>query len=404
MNKQHTSYTLLIATLTAAVLLISSSVNVGKAADVDITAVRHEGITVDGVIGDWDGVPATNIKLVNAVGAKTTATLDAVVKVAYDDSNIYVLVIIEDDFDYNPEDHDKSGAIAVLFAIDEAATPDMGGGKGAVDIWHWELDVGPGVVAGYNLNSGDDPVGNLDDEWATDPFTRSDDEQANEVYGAWTHTGKNNGIGAAGQWIFEFKRPLKTSDPTQDAQFEVGGVAKMAIAYWDADEKGEAAGWSDAGHLASCKDPNTRDFSWLVVRFKKPEVPQVGVGAAEVQQLEKKISTLDSLAKDLSGKVSSLESSIKSLKSSVDKVTADTSGLSSGLNDVKSAVSALKSQVNNLQPAIQDVKSSVEAVRSAAAEARDIAVGLTGTVNIALAIAVISLIIAAASIFLARKK
>ena len=47
---------------------------------------------------------------------------------------------------------------------------------GMVDIWHWELDCGPGLVSGGNdTPSGNDPDCNLDDEYSTTPEEREDD-------------------------------------------------------------------------------------------------------------------------------------------------------------------------------------------------------------------------------------
>jgi hypothetical protein len=52
--------------------------------------------------------------------------------------------------------------------------------------------------------------------------------------------------GADGTWYFEMSRPLQTGD-AQDAQFEVGATALLALAYWDADNSVE--GWDDAEHV-----------------------------------------------------------------------------------------------------------------------------------------------------------
>jgi hypothetical protein len=231
--------------------------------------------------GDWAGVPGTTITLVQPYATDQRIEDGLEIKVAYDDSNIYVLAVISDDFDYNVTEHHNSAAIAVLIAIDDAATPDMGGGKGYVDIWHWELDVGPGVVTGFNLASGNDPVGNLDDEYSLSVFDRHDDDDANEVYGAWSHTDMS-AVGTEGQWIFEFKRSLTTSDiAKQDAQFEVGATYKVAIAYWDADETGEPGvlnGWTAAGHYSTCTNPETLDFSWVDLTLEQPDIPEGPAG------------------------------------------------------------------------------------------------------------------------------
>lgn len=259
--------TAMLLTLMGATFL--SKPVIASPATVTITVEKHTGITIDGMIGDWAGISGTTITLIKPL-APTERIVDGLeLRIAYDDSNIYMLVLITDDYDYNATDHHKSGAIAVQFAMDEAATPAMGGGLGFVDMWHWELDVEPGVVAGFNLSSGNDPVGNLDDEYANSTTNRHDDTLANEIYGAWSHTNMS-AVGAAGKWIFEFKRALTTSDTLkQDRQFEIGQTYKTAIAYWDADETVD--GWTASGHYSTCTDPDTLNFDvWIEMTLKSP--------------------------------------------------------------------------------------------------------------------------------------
>jgi hypothetical protein len=48
-------------------LLLSVSIlTVPAYADIDITALQHTGITIDGLTGDWASVPGTTITLVRA--------------------------------------------------------------------------------------------------------------------------------------------------------------------------------------------------------------------------------------------------------------------------------------------------------------------------------------------------
>jgi hypothetical protein len=270
-----TTKNLVLVTL---LLLLSAFVSITPvSASIDITAEKHTGITIDGLTGDWTGIPSTSITLIQPFTTSQRITDGLEIKTTFDDSNIYVLVTISDDYDYNVTDHYKSAAIAVLFAIDDEATPDMGGGNGYVDIWHWELDVGPGVVTGYNVLSGNDPIGNLDDEYSLTVFDRHDDQFANEVYGAWSHTNMS-AVGADGKWVFEFKRSLTTMGTlNQDIQFEIGKTYKMAIAYWDADELGEPGvqnGWTAPGHYSSCTNPDTLEFSWINLALTTPVIPQ----------------------------------------------------------------------------------------------------------------------------------
>ncbi len=231
-------------------------------------------ITVDGDNSDWADIEGATVTLeqfeipdgVDWDAPGVVDPIDVTVKVATDDSNIYVLLEVPDDYDFDPADHNFSASPNVMFLIDAAAVPHMGAGDddfetglGMVDIWHWELDCAAGVTSGGgDAGSGDDPDCNLDDEYSTDPEEREDDgggdtanaAAENSLAGVWTHTNSAGGIGAAGTWIFEMSRPLQTGDP-EDAQFVAGGTVKMALAYFDADEGLE--GWTDTGHVTSAE-------------------------------------------------------------------------------------------------------------------------------------------------------
>lgn len=230
-------------------------------------------ITVDGDTSDWDGIEPVTVALeqidleeldpaqAEDLDFDPLPSIDAQVRVATDDENVYVLFEIPDDYDFDPEDHNLSSSIAVMFRVDDPASPHMGAehsdletSLGIVDIWHWELDCGPGELAGGGgIAGGDDPACNLDDEYASTPEDREDDDTAeaeNGLAGVWEHTGRAQGAGADGTWIFEMSRPLQTGD-SQDGQFESGGTAHMALAYFDPDES--ATGWTDAGHLMSAE-------------------------------------------------------------------------------------------------------------------------------------------------------
>ncbi|MEK7248586.1 MAG: hypothetical protein AAB092_08970, partial [Chloroflexota bacterium] len=117
-------------------------------------------ITVDGDDSDWSGIEGVTVPLKQIdideldpaqvedleIDIGELPPVDATLKVATDDENIYVLFEVPDAFDYNPAEHDFSAAIAVMFRIDDAAPPAMGveledieTSLGVVDIWHWEL-------------------------------------------------------------------------------------------------------------------------------------------------------------------------------------------------------------------------------------------------------------------------
>jgi mono/diheme cytochrome c family protein len=231
-------------------------------------------ITVDGDNSDWADISGLDLTLAQfeiPAGSDweydPVAPKTATLKVAADGTNLYMLVEVDDSFDYVANDHGLSAVIAVMFRIDEPAGPHMGSGEddfeaglGMVDIWHWELDCGPGELSGGgDPGSGNDPDCNLDDEYSTDPEERDDDDAAqaeNSISGAWSHTA--GVVGGDGTWIFEFSRPLQTGDP-HDGQFVAGGTAQVALAYWDPKES--ATGWSDAGHLTSA------DAGWIQVNL-----------------------------------------------------------------------------------------------------------------------------------------
>lgn len=246
-----------------------------------------ETIKVDGANTDWSAINGATITLeqLRLAGIDPAQAaeiefgpldpIDVTLKVANDGDKIYVLLEVPDDFDYDPADHNKSPSIAVMFRVDEPAAPHMGAEEpnidrslGMVDMWHWELDCGPGLESGgKGITGGDDPACNLDDEYSTNPNDREDDgggntansAAENSLLGVWAHTGQASGAGATGTWIFEMSRPLQTGD-AQDGQFEAGKIAYVALAYFDPDESTD--GWTDVGHLQSAYS------GWIEVTIK----------------------------------------------------------------------------------------------------------------------------------------
>ncbi len=221
-----------------------------------------EGVTV--TLAQFDLPPGVTFDSLDWDEPNPLDPVDATVRVAIDSDNLYMLLEVPDDYDYVPDDHGLSASPNVMFLIDPEAGPHMGSGDdnyetslGMVDLWHWELDCGPGVLSGGgDPGGGDDPDCNLDDEFATDPEDREDDGGGNSpnpaaentLAGVWEHTGRASGIGADGTWIFEMSRPLQTGDP-EDVQFASGGTVLIALAYYDADETND--GWTGEGHLQS---------------------------------------------------------------------------------------------------------------------------------------------------------
>lgn len=228
--------------------------------------VARASIALDGQADDWANVPGAAVPLIaipEELREDPTAGGDVVVtlKVAFDDANIYLLVLVPDGYDYDPDNLHRSPALAIEWLVDEGAgaamgalDPDFKDSGGMVDIWHWELDCGPGELSGGVFPTGNDPGCNLDDEYATLTDEREDDDRENSLTGSWDHTGRASGIGTDGTFVFEIARPLRTDD-TQDAQFQIGATAQLGIAYWDGNEGREKdGGWTDAGHVTSADD------------------------------------------------------------------------------------------------------------------------------------------------------
>jgi hypothetical protein len=222
-------------------------------------------ITVDGDISDWADVAGLSLTLEPIVDRADdpVEAKDVTIRMAHDSDLLYVLFAVEDDYDWNAEDHNLSAALAVMFPV-SAGGPHMGAedddgetSTGMVDIWHWELDCaagelsggGAGHPAGEDKDPGNDDACNFDDEWATDAETREDDNTAtgeNSLTGTWFHT--NPVQDGPGTWYFEMSRPLQTGDE-QDGQFTVEEETLLALAYWDADFGPD--GWDDSTHVQS---------------------------------------------------------------------------------------------------------------------------------------------------------
>ncbi len=263
----------LLAISTAGVAAQTDEDNAEGGAGFAITAAAVP-ITVDGDASDWADVARTTVTLEQydtsileadeAAEVGPVDPIDVQIAVANDADNVYVLVEVPTPYDYVADDAHLSPALAVESWIDPATAVHMGAEEedlltstGMVDIWHWELECGPGVLTGgQGVAGGNDEACNFDDEYATTPTMREDDgggdiandAAENSLAGAWSHSAAE--IGGDGTWTFEMSRPLNTGDP-QDAQFEAGGIASLVLAWWDPREHAE--GWSDPGHLTNAE-------------------------------------------------------------------------------------------------------------------------------------------------------
>lgn len=224
-------------------------------------------ITVDGNPADWAAITGLDLTLEGIDGVETPVeSKQATIRLAHDDQFVYTLFEVQDDYNWTDADAHLTASPAVMWAVASAAGPHMGPedrkgtgpSLGMVDIWHWELECAAGAKTGGEVSDpgdgdpGNDAGCNFDDEWATDPETREDDNGTgaeNSLLGVWSHTNPTDD--GAGTWVFEIRRPLQTGDEG-DAQFAVGSPSMMALAYWDADQS--AAGWKDDGHAQSSNE------------------------------------------------------------------------------------------------------------------------------------------------------
>src|SRR3972149_6150350 len=117
-----------------------------EAGHVDISDIAVDAasatITVDGDDSDWDSIEGATIPLKQIdvdewdpvqvqdleIDIGPLPPVDATLKVAVDEENIYVLMEVPDGFDYNPDplQHNFSASIAVMFRIAEARPAHMG--------------------------------------------------------------------------------------------------------------------------------------------------------------------------------------------------------------------------------------------------------------------------------------
>ncbi|NNK92106.1 MAG: hypothetical protein HKO87_06700 [Acidimicrobiia bacterium] len=215
-------------------------------------------IVVDGSDGDWAAVEGLRLKMdsVHGVYGLDPAWVD--VKVAHDDTHVFVLMRLDDDFNWDPDDPRLSAAPSVAWAIDDMAGVAHGAGDtdrdasfGRTDIWQWKLacpsgtDAG-GAAAGTVSDGGRDPECSLDDLVASTAYDDAPDSGENSLLGAWSHTDPTED--AFGSYVFEFSRPLDTGD-ADDLQFSMGDVALLALAYWDPDNGPD--GWEPDLHVVS---------------------------------------------------------------------------------------------------------------------------------------------------------
>jgi hypothetical protein len=266
----------MLFTSTFFVLVTSSLV---AAQDCDTTWKCHPTSSppvIDADLSEWVDVEGISTSLAKITGESYMDGEEATYKCMYDSNRIYLSLEIPGEFSFDTEDNHLCASIATMTKIGVDATyVNMGGCPEAmggctddvvpdtcepyrVDIGaHWELATTEQGVA-YNIDgttvsptrTGNDPIANLDDEFAASPYCRFDDNDekaGSEWGGAWAHT--NPVDGEFGMYKFEITRTLKTPSSVSDAQMEAGGTYSFGVAFWDPFES--ESGWTDAGHYVT---------------------------------------------------------------------------------------------------------------------------------------------------------
>ncbi|KAG0475970.1 hypothetical protein HPP92_012401 [Vanilla planifolia] len=246
--------------------------------DIGVVAYYRPGIvTVDGREDDWDGIDGFEVQLLPALDPdvdKAYAGGKMSIKAIHDGSNVFFMLQVDGEYAYSQGANEKCPSVALMFQVGENASyHNMGGCKNLpgscnnmscrgheVDIMHFSIgNAIPGRLYGGNLadnseGTGNDRFGHLVDVYAWNPHCRYLDGKGptgkssyaqNDWHGAWWHSKItfNSGIvagdspysedGVKGTYYFEFSRPLRTMDRSQqDVQFVIGQTSRVAAAFW----------------------------------------------------------------------------------------------------------------------------------------------------------------------------
>jgi hypothetical protein len=244
--------------------------------DIECENFMGELPVLDGDIAEWSHITGMEIPLYAPLTSELYAPGKAEVKCAHSEDRLFLTLSVPGKYRFSADSNNLCAAIGTMMRIGEDASfYGMGGCLEAqggcdaitggvptecdayrVDIGaHWELaSTRQGVTYPINTNSGtgDDPVGNKDDEYAVSPFCRLDDDGAgagNAWAGAWSHSAGTEEEGADGTYIFELSRLLKTASTTTTAQMTIGETYDFGLGFWDPNQKED--GWSDSNHYVS---------------------------------------------------------------------------------------------------------------------------------------------------------
>ncbi|CAM6113121.1 unnamed protein product [Calypogeia fissa] len=243
-------------------------------------AYRPGLITLDADSKDWADVKGEQFELLPATNPDPAAKYplgsgSIQIKAVHDGRDIFFNLEFPGDYFFKDGVPENCPSVALMFGVgDDATYDDMGGCKQNpadcsaeschgfdVDIMHFTISTAiPGRLYGANLldnvnGTGADRFGSLVDMYAWSPHCKYLDGAGpnavegsgaqNDWQGAWTHTSieLDYGLvksdspfstdGQSGFYIFEFSRPLRTSDRLQqDVQFTIGSTFRLAAAVW----------------------------------------------------------------------------------------------------------------------------------------------------------------------------
>ncbi|KAI0529131.1 hypothetical protein KFK09_001678 [Dendrobium nobile] len=223
--------------------------------DVRIVADYRPGIiSVDGHADDWAGVEGSEFSLLPALDPDADKEYTGgkiSIKAVHDGNHVFFILQIDGEYAYSQGENQKCPSVALMFQVGENASyHNMGGCKNfrgscnnmtcrghEVDIMH--LSIGnaiPGRLYGANLvdnseGTGGDRFGHLVDVYAWNPHCLYLDGKGPSAL-VEDDSPYSKG-GEKGTYYFEFSRPLRTMDRSQqDVQFVIGQTSRVAAAFW----------------------------------------------------------------------------------------------------------------------------------------------------------------------------
>ena len=372
--KSH--YYVIVAILAVSLLLATTSPRIAISQAPEIVAIRVDGsLKLDGVADEpfWAEAPEVDVPLAaSAAGGGHVSLVD--IKAAHNGTWLFILAKWRDptatiELEPGEEEQDRfvimwhirgpmMGYPCMQLGTNGAVT------QGEVDLWHWhgaeDNPDSPNYGEGGKVTP---PHPYAADQYANTQARSSD--PGDSFWDIWARGKWSNGV-----WTLEIARPFTTADTEHDVQFEVGNTYHAAFAVFEG-----GSGESEAVKSTS---------AWYSL------VISTGATTTAPSSLEERISNLESEISNIKDMISDLEHDVHWME-----------GASASLN---STISQLKDSLNALESELNDLKNSLKAAESGASEASDLANAALSQTNLVLALSIIAIIVAAASIVIARRR